>query len=46
MDGELRMVIEYLKLPCYSFGENETIPGIANLPDEVQAILFRWILHS
>jgi hypothetical protein len=46
MDAELRMVIECLKLLCYSFEENETTNGIAYLPGDGQAILIRWILHS
>jgi hypothetical protein len=46
MDREMRTVIDYLKLRCYSFEDNETITGIANLPDEVQATLISWILHS
>jgi hypothetical protein len=41
----------YYKMRCVAImdgelGENDTITGIANLPDEVQAILIRWILHS
>jgi hypothetical protein len=31
-------------LSCYSSAETKTTIGIANLPDEVQAILIRWIL--
>jgi hypothetical protein len=46
INDELKMVIEYLKWSHCSSGETQTANGIANLPDEVQAILVRWSLHS
>jgi hypothetical protein len=38
MNGELKMVTEYLKISRYSSGKTETTTGIADFPDEVQAI--------
>jgi hypothetical protein len=46
INGELKMVTDYLKLSDDSSGETQTTTRIANLPDEVQAILISWSLHS
>jgi hypothetical protein len=46
INGELKMVTDYLKLSDDSSGETQTTTRIANLPDEVRAILISWSLHS